>query len=316
MLNQTGPESHPETMPARLSAGAAVVEPASSAAAERPVTTGRTVDRSGHFGAGLRRFGKSVGAVWLLAVVLVGWEIYGRLGGSVFFPPLSKVLQHFGTMWLSSDASNLYLSDLFWDQVTTSLSRFARGWCLAVVVGIGVGVLLGRSRVAARMYNPVVRFFTSIPNTVLLPIAVQIFGVTDGMNIFLIFLGSVWVIMINTADGVAGVDPMWLRSARSLRLGRGTLYRRVVIPAAMPQVMAGLRVSLGIGLILMVISEIYATTAGLGYQIVVAQSSFQYLSMWSAFVLIGLIGIVLNAVFSVVERRVLRWQRRAGLAGL
>ncbi|MEV8511549.1 ABC transporter permease [Dactylosporangium sp. NPDC051484] len=249
-------------------------------------------------------------------MLLVGWEIYGRVNGSVFFPPLSKVLQQFATMWLSSDASQLYLSELFWDQVTTSLSRFARGWGLAVVAGIAVGVILGRSRVAARMYNPVVRFFTSIPNTVLLPIAVQIFGVTDGMNIFLIFLGSVWVIMINTADGVAGVDPMWLRSARSLRLAKATLYWRVVVPAAMPQVMAGLRVSLGIGLILMVISELYATTAGLGYQIVVAQSSFQYLSMWSAFVLIGLIGIILNAIFSVVERRLLRWQRRTGLAGL
>jgi ABC-type nitrate/sulfonate/bicarbonate transport system permease component len=292
----------------------AVERPEQRAAAEKAPFRARP--GIAHRAGFLRRPGRLVADLWLLALVLAGWEIYARLHKSVFIPPLSKVLDRFAAMWFSSDASQLWMSDLFWEQVSRSLSRFARGWLLAVVIGVSVGVWLGRSRVAARMYNPIIRFFTSIPNTVLLPIAVQIFGAKDSMNIFLIFLGSVWVIMINTADGVAGVDAMWLRSARSLRLPRGTLYRRVIVPAAMPQIMAGLRVSLGIGLILMVISELYATTAGLGYQIVVAQSNFAYLDMWSAFVLIGIIGIVFNAIFSVIERRVLRWQRRAGLAAL
>lgn len=208
------------------------------------------------------------------------------------------------------------MSDLFIEQAGRSLKRFAQGWSLAILIGISFGVLLGGSATLAKMYNPIVRFFASIPSTLLLPIAVQLFGIADSMNVFLICLGSMWVIMINTCDGVAGVDRMWIRSARSLQLGRLTLYRKVIIPAAMPQIMAGLRVSLGISLILMVIAELYATTVGLGHQIVIAQTSFRYLDMWSAFVVIGVIGVTLNAVFSIIERRVLRWQRRAGLSAL
>ncbi|WGX97323.1 ABC transporter permease [Nocardioides sp. L-11A] len=278
--------------------------------------TGSTTAGPGRAVTALRRTASGVGNLWLLALVLVLWEVYGRVSGSLFVPPISRILQNFGDVWLGGPASQLFLSDLFWSEVTTSLSRFARGWGLAVVVGIGCGVVLGRSRVIAQMYGPVVRFFAAIPNTVLLPIAVQIFGVASNMNVFLIFLGSVWVVMINTADGVAGVDPMWLRSARSLRVPHWVLYLRVIVPAAAPQILAGLRVSLGIGLILMVISELYATTEGLGFQIVVAQSSFRYLDMWSAFVLIGLIGIVLNLAFGRIETRLLRWQRRSGLDAL
>jgi len=285
-------------------------------AADRPALWGLARRRSDGSARPGRRLVHSVSSLWLVAVLLGIWELYARATPSIFLPPLSKVLENFASMWLSGRPGQLFLSDLFWSQASRSLSRFGRGWVIAVVMGIVIGVALGRSRAAGHMYNPVVRFFSSIPNTALLPIAVQVFGVTDRMNIFLIFLGSVWVIMINTADGVAGVDPMWLRSARSLHLQPTTLYRRVIVPAAMPQIMAGLRVSLGIGLILMVISELYATTAGLGFQIVVAQTHFRYLDMWSAFVLIGLIGIILNLIFVVIERRVLRWQRRSGLAGL
>lgn len=259
---------------------------------------------------------RSMSTVWLLLLVFVVWEIYARLNPSIFFPPISKILDNYRTVWLSSDPTQLFHSDLFVEQAGKSLSRFARGWSLAIVIGISVGVLLGASHTLAKMYNPIVRFFASIPSTVLLPIAVQIFGIADNMNVFLICLGSVWVVIINTCDGVAGVDRMWIRSAHSLQLGRFTLYRKVIIPAAMPQIMAGLRVSLGISLILMVVAELYATTVGLGHQIVIAQTSFRYLDMWSAFVVIGVIGVALNAIFSIIERRVLRWQRRASLSAL
>lgn len=264
----------------------------------------------------IRNISRGVSTVWLLALIFVIWEIYARAVPSIHFPPISKIFENFTTVWLSSDPRQLFLSDLFIEQAGRSLSRFAGGWALAIVIGISLGVLLGASSTLAKMYNPTVRFFASIPSTLLLPIAVQLFGIADNMNVFLICLGSVWVVMINTCDGVAGVDRMWIRSAQSLQLGKLTLYRKVIIPAAMPQIMAGLRVSLGIALILMVIAELYATTVGLGHQIVIAQTSFRYLDMWSAFVVVGVIGISLNALFSVIERRVLRWQRRAGLSAL
>lgn len=94
------------------------------------------------------------------------------------------------------------------------------------------------------------------------------------------------------------------------------LYRNVILPAALPQIMAGLRVSIGIGLILMIISEMYATTAGLGYDVVLFQQTFRYRQMWSAFLVIAILGIVFNLAMNLAEKRMLRWQRRSGLGDL
>ena len=178
------------------------------------------------------------------------------------------------------------------------------------------GFIVGRSRIVAQMYHPVIRFWMATPKVVILPIAVQIFGIADSMNIFLIFFGTMWLILVNTGDGVIGVDEAWIRSARSLQLSRFSFFRLVLLPAASPQIMTGLRVSIGIGLILMIVSELYATTEGLGYQVVLYQGSFDYVQMWSAFMLIALLGITLNLIFSALEKRALRWQRRTGLGGM
>lgn len=272
--------------------------------------------KSGGTITAIRLFLKSVGALWLLVALLVAWEVYAKTSPTVFFPPLSDVLVQFRKDWLSSDPSKLFLSSNFYDTVPVSLGRLAAGWALAAVLGIVIGMALGRSPIMAGMYNPIVRFFMSLPNAALLPIVFQIFGPNSSMNVFLIFFGTVWLVVINTADGVSGVDPQWIRSARSLQLGKVALYRRVLLPAAMPQIMAGLRVSIGIGLILMIISELYATTAGLGYNVMVYQQTFQYRQMWSAFLLIALLGIALNAIMTTVEKRVLRWQRRSSLGDL
>ncbi|GAB2463589.1 ABC transporter permease [Jatrophihabitans fulvus] len=280
--------------------------------AERVATT--TVPRARRRTS--RRFLSSVGNLWMVGAILLSWEVVARLAVTDYFPPLSTVLREFGSMWFSSDWSQLFFSDLLVDAVTSSLGRFARGWLLAVVVGIAVGFVIGRSEIAAKLYRPVIRFWMSIPKVVLLPIGVQIFGIAGSMNVFLIFIGTVWVIMINTADGIAGVDPAWLRSAQSMHVSRRVFYFRVLLPAASPHIFAGLRVSIGIGLILMIVSELYATTEGLGYQIVLYQTSFEYVKMWSAFLLIALVGILLNLAFGLIEKRALRWQRRSSLAGL
>ncbi|MGE3619647.1 MAG: ABC transporter permease [Acidimicrobiia bacterium] len=259
--------------------------------------------------AALRR----VGNLWFLALLLVAWELYARNASTLFFPPFGEVFAEFRRSWIG-EPSGLFLSDEFWHHGTASLTRFAKGWIPAAVGGIVVGVLLGRVPLLARMFNPVIRFSMAVPKAVFLPVALGLFGITDMANQFLIFISTVWIILVNTMDGVAAVDRAWLRSARSLRIGRIAFLGRVVLPAASPQILAGLRVSIGIGLIVMVVSELYATTAGLGYQILVYQRTFQYVQMWSSFVLIGLIGITVNGLFSLAEHRLLHWQRRPGLA--
>ncbi|MDC3724767.1 ABC transporter permease [Rhodococcus rhodochrous] len=261
----------------------------------------------------IRRAVNSLARFWLLALVLILWELVAQASSNVFFPPPSRIAEQFVDDWLAPTPSTAFLSEHFYATAMVSLKRLAAGWVLAAVIGIAVGVLLARSTVAARMYGPVVRFWLAVPNAILIPIAVKVFGVTDAMNIFMIAFGTVWLIIVNTADGVSTVDSSYLRSARSLHLGGVQLYSKVVIPAALPRITAGLRVSIGIGLILMIVSEFFATTAGLGYEVQLSQQTFQYTRMWSAFVLIAVIGLATNAAFAVVERRILHWQRREGL---
>jgi ABC-type nitrate/sulfonate/bicarbonate transport system permease component len=261
------------------------------------------------------RLWRGVSSLWLIAAAAVLWQVAATANPTLYFPPLSRIVAQFRADWLAADPARLFLSQHFFDAAVPSLRRLAEGWGLALAVGIPVGVLLGRSAVAAAMYFPIIRFWLAEPKSAIIPVAVQIFGVADSMNVFLIFVGTVGLVIVNTADGIAGVDRMILQTARSLRISRWTFYRRVLVPAAMPGILAGVRVSIGVALILMVISELYATTAGVGYEILLNQQSFQYLRMWSAFLLIGLISVLLNVGLELVEKRVLRWQRRAGLSG-
>jgi ABC-type nitrate/sulfonate/bicarbonate transport system permease component len=278
----------------------------------RPPVTGRLSGEWAAFGLRVRR---GVSSLWLLVAIAVLWQIVATVSPSLYFPPLTRIFVQFGDDWFAADPTRLFLSQHFYDAALPSLRRLAEGWGLALAVGVPVGIVLGRSPVAAAMYYPFIRFWLSEPKSAIIPVAVQIFGIADGMNVFLIFVGTVGLIIVNTADGIASVDRMTLQTARSLRIARPMLYRRVLIPAAMPGILTGVRVSIGVALILMVISELYATTAGVGYEILLNQQSFKYLPMWSAFLLIGVISVALNAILELIEKRALRWQRRAGLAG-
>jgi ABC-type nitrate/sulfonate/bicarbonate transport system permease component len=131
------------------------------------------------------------------------------------------------------------------------------------------------------------------------------------MKIAMIAFGVVWPILVNTIDGVRSVDPLHLDTGRIYRVGLRDRLFRIVLPSAAPKIFAGLRVSLSIAVILMVISEMIATLNGVGFTLVQAQRSFRTLDVWAGIVLLGIIGYVLNVILGVAERRVLHWQRGA-----
>ena len=127
------------------------------------------------------------------------------------------------------------------------------------------------------------------------------------MKVVVIVVGSVWPILLNTIEGVRSTDSVMTETARSFALTRCERLRYLVLPAASPRIMAGVRQSLSIALILMVISEMFYSSSGLGYQIVYFQRNYLIAEMWSGILLLGLIGVLLAAIFGFVERRVLRW---------
>lgn len=260
----------------------------------------------------LRFLGAASRRIWILIAFAIVWELWFRANESLFVFPMSEILGQAADDWLANEPQQLFLSDLFYTHAIPSLARTFTGWGIAIVVGITAGLVLGVWRRVAEFFDPIIRFLMSVPSTALLPVAIVLFGITDGMNVFLVTFGTLWTILVNTIDGVRTVDRTMLSTARSLRMGRRKMFTHVLLPAASPQIFAGLRVSLGIALILMIVSELWAATEGIGFYIVFNQRQLNFDLMWSGIVLVGALGLVVNGVFSAVESRILHWNRAAG----
>ncbi|MGH3321181.1 MAG: ABC transporter permease [Streptosporangiaceae bacterium] len=236
------------------------------------------------------------------AVVVAAWWVWSTGAGSFYFPPLPDILKSFADTWVFERVPG---------DVVPSLIRLFAGFGLAVGFSIVAGVVLGQFPAARRGADPIIEFLRAIPPPALLPFAIVVFGVGDWMKIFIIALVCVFPVLLNTIDGVTGVDPTLHETARAYGVRGPERLWRVVLPAALPQVFAGMRTSLSLALILMVISEMVGSTNGIGYFVLQSQRSFDIPEMWSGILLLGLLGYLLNAGFAVVERRVLRWHRGA-----
>jgi ABC-type nitrate/sulfonate/bicarbonate transport system permease component len=239
-------------------------------------------------------------AVEIVTPVVLLALIWGYTAGaeSYYFPPLGDVLTAFKDTWLF---------ERFSEDVIPSVTRLGAGYAIAVVIGIALGVVLGQRPTLRRMATPVIEFLRAIPAPALIPFAILVLGVENDAKIFLIAIVCVFPILLNTIDGVAGVEPTLLDTSRVYRVSAADRLRYVVLPAAAPQIFAGMRTSLSLSLILMVISEMVASTNGIGYFILQSQRSFAITEMWSGILLLGLLGYLFNAAFTILERRVLAW---------
>jgi ABC-type nitrate/sulfonate/bicarbonate transport system permease component len=185
------------------------------------------------------------------------------------------------------------------------------GWALAVLVGVPFGTLIGRSRNLSDFLNPALQFLRAIPGPALIPVFIILLGTESTMRVTLIAFGCIWPVLLNTIEGTRTVDPVQLETVKAFRIPRHARLWRIVLPAAMPKIFAGMRVSLSLAVILMVVSELVASTSGIGYRIQNAQIMFLLTDMWCGIVLLALIGYTLNWLFLKFEDRVLGWHRGA-----
>lgn len=241
-----------------------------------------------------------------IAVIAVLW-VWSSRSDSFFFPALSEILETFSETWLF---------ERWGSDVVPSLIRLGAGFGIAVVVAVVVGIPLGMSATARRAASPIVEFLRAIPPPALIPFAIVVIGVGDNMKIFIIAFVCIWPVLLNTIDGITGIDPTMLDTAKVYSMRGRDKLRRLIIPAASPQIFAGMRTAVSLSLILMVISEMVASTNGIGFFVLQAQRSFAIPEMWSGIVLLGLLGYILNAIFVLVERRVLAWHRGARASAL
>ncbi|HVK25158.1 MAG TPA: ABC transporter permease [Actinokineospora sp.] len=238
---------------------------------------------------------------WIVLAVAVGiWEAVTRAEADPFFPPPSVIAKAGWGVWFSP---------AFGDHIVPGVGRMLVGWALAGVIGVALGLLLGRSRTAMGYLGPLFNFLRSIPPPLLVPFFLAIFGVTS-MQLPTIVFGAIWPVLLNTVDGARGVDATKVETARAFRLSKAQWILGVVLPSAAPKVFAGLRLSLSISLILMVISELVGSTNGIGNQLVYAQRDYDLPVMWSWIVLLGVLGYLFNTLLLMVERRALAWQPR------
>lgn len=245
-----------------------------------------------------QRLSGSLLDAWLPVTIVVVWWVGSASSTSVYFPSLQTILESFADTWFSERAMT---------DVVPSLARFLAGLAIAVVLGIALGTVLGLNATLRRAVQPILDFSRALPKPALLPIAIVALGVGDGMKVFIIAFGALWPVLLNTIDGVRGVDSMVRDMAKVYGLTATQRIFKVVLPSASPQIFVGARVSLSIGLILMVVSEMVASTNGLGYFVLLSQQTFAIPEMWAGIILLGLIGYGTNAIFMLVERRVLAW---------
>ena len=240
----------------------------------------------------------SVWRLWFFAAILVLWWVLSAGSKSTFFPPLQRILERLHALWIVGDARG---------ELWSSLGHFAVGYTLAGLLGVGVGALLWKFRRVGDAVSPVLYFIYVIPTAALLPAIVAIMGIGSAMKITIIVLAAVWPTMLNTLDGMRGADPLKLDTARVLHMSAFRTVRTVVLPGAMPQIMAGLRHSLQVSVIMMVVSELIASQSGIGFFILEAQQRFAITEMWTGIIVLALVGSALTFLFIAVERIVLAW---------
>ena len=263
--------------------------------------------------AGERRWGK-VALGWILPVaVLLLWELAGGSEGTVFqgiVPTPSKVVEAW-KVWAFGETGmglNPY-SGTWWSNVVFSTQRVAQGFGLAILVGVPVGVLIGWSRLMARLVDPSIQWLRPIPITAWLPFSIALFGIKDFGAIFLIALGAFYPVVVNTTQGARDVDRNWVRAARMMGASSRQLLFRVVLPAALPSVFTGLRIGLGIAWTAVIVSEMVAVKSGLGYVLWDAYYVGRMDVVIADMVSIGLAGYTSDRLIVFVEQRVLTWRR-------
>jgi ABC-type nitrate/sulfonate/bicarbonate transport system permease component len=259
---------------------------------QRPAE-GRTVRAAQSWTPWLVRLG-SVGAVLLI------WELAGRAQDTtLFFVPFTGVVV---ALW------ELAQTPEFWDAFRQTLIPFVWGWTLSLVVGITLGLLIGRFRTVDALTRPYLTFLNALPVSTLVPVAVILFGIGYPSRILIVFLFGVVEVTLNTAAGVRYVDRELVEMGQSFNATQWRLFRRVILPAASPGIMAGVRIGTGRAVVGMVVVEILLVAVGLGRLILRYQGRFQSADLYAVVLTLILVGILLQVVLRRVERRAFRWK--------
>ncbi|MBI3091953.1 MAG: ABC transporter permease [Candidatus Tectomicrobia bacterium] len=236
----------------------------------------------------------------LFALCVAAWELGARGNPELteFFPPLSLI---FPTAVQSIAQGELPR------HLGSSLATFLKAYALAAFIGLTGGVLLGRWRWLFHLFEPPIELLRPLPTPAMIPIAILIFGIDESMRIAITVYACTWPILLNTIDGVRGAEPVLIHTAHTFGASERQLLLKVILRAASPQMVTGLRISLGIALILVVTSEMIAAVDGIGFYILETARNFEVAEMFGAVLVLALLGYLLNKTFVSLEGRAMAW---------
>ena len=235
-------------------------------------------------------------------LLLMLWESVcrGGLVSPIMLPAPSAIV----IKWLEWLRSGELLVD-----VMGSLGRVVGGFLLGAGLALPLGLFMGASPRIYEYFNPIIQVLRPIPPIAWIPMSILWFGLGNPPAIFLISLGAFFPVLMNTIAGVQNVDGVYLRAARNLGAGRGAMFRRVILPAATPYILAGIRIGIGSAFIVVIVSEMIAVNNGLGYRILEAREFMWSVKIIAGMVTIGLLGLAIDQVMNLINNYLLRWRR-------
>ena len=245
------------------------------------------------------KFGKWESPLFFALLALV-WEIVARLElvSPRYFPPISKIFLTFISL---CERGSLPF------EVLNTFERMACGFFLAALSMVPLGILMGLHPFARNLFMPMMEFFRPLPPPAIIPAVMLFLGIGFASKTFVIFFACSFPILINTIDGVRSVHPIFIQTGRSFGLSGWKLVREVVLPASLPQIMSGLRISLPIALIVAILSEMVGSVDGIGHFILRMERTFNIPEMYAGTFMLGLIGYGLNKIFLRIDRTILAW---------
>ncbi|RSN12552.1 ABC transporter permease [Nonomuraea sp. WAC 01424] len=297
--DEAEPGSGEPAAPARPVAQADPVAPAVGEG-RSPGATGRRAD-----GVARRRVGDAARRVVrnsaAMLIVLAAWEALPRLGvvDPVFVPPLSESL---------AAGLDLLLAGQLPEHLEASLVRSLSGFGLAIVLAIPLGLLIGWYKPVADFLTPLLEVFRNTSAVALLPVFTLILGIGETTKVTFVLYACSWPILLNTISGVKTVEPLLIKSARSMGLGPVRLFQKVILPAAVPTIFTGVRLAGAYSILVLLFAEMVGAKAGLGYLILDAQSSFRIPDMYAGIITISVVGLLFNLLLIGVERRFSTWR--------
>lgn len=240
----------------------------------------------------------------LLVGFLVFWQVSAKAGwvNTSVFPPLDDIA---AALWKAL-ASGRLVGD-----IAISLQRSGIAFVAAVVVGIPLGLFMGQMRTVERALDPILQLFRQTSALALYPVFILLLGLGETSKVFVIFWATLFPILLATIGGVKEVDAKLIEMARTFGAARLTVFRRVVLPASVPAIFVGLRLSATTALLLLIAAEMIGANKGLGFQVMNAQYNFQVPLMFGAIFLLAALGLTANAVLVALQRHLCRWSEVA-----